>query len=336
MVLLGLLLPAGGGVIAASQAGLVSIPLLDEVLGPVMRKGVVSDDVSSPPVATAPWSVPESNPSAVPAGSASAGAADLAREPPGPDADYAETVREAPLLAKVLATRGPIPNLTNASVRQLVALAEDANRHGAVEDALHYVALALEREPRSLAARAAHVRILLRFGDTPAALAQTDEYVADTPSAELSELRGDALAARGRFADARAAWVAEPSKEAIARAKSVALNGGRMRAQKGQVKEAKRFFRRAAVLDMNDLEALLALAELLLVEKDPKPAAAWATQASKVAPQVGAPYSLLGRALVALGDSTNALAAFERAVKYNPSDRASVRELVRLRGAPIP
>jgi len=293
---------------------------------------VLSASADVGPAPSSPASANSPTPSA--SASVSAAAPEAAT---GPDAPFAEVVRPAPSLAKVLEDRGPIPSLAEASVRQLVALAEDAHRRERAEDALHLAALALEKEPRSVPARALHLAVLLRAGDTPAVIAQAEAYLRDTPSPMLAELRGDALAARGRFADARAAWVPDPTdRPAAAAMRSMALNGARARSQKGQSKEAKRFFRRAAVLDMSNLEAALALADLLLADGDPRAAAAWARHACELAPGVGATHALLGRALVATGDSAGALAAFERAVKCNPSDRASVREVVRLRGAASP
>jgi len=332
----GALLVTGGAAVGAARLGVLPLPALDGLLaratGPREAPPVLPPVAGSGPAPSGAASAPR--PAASASASPSATAAEAAT---GPDAAYAEVVRTAPVLAEVMASRGPIPALANASVRQLVALAEDAHRHEQAEEALHLVGLALEKDPRSIEARALHLSVLLRAGDTPAALAQADAYLRDTPSPMLAELRGDALAARGRFADARAAWIPDPNdRPAAAAVRSLALNGGRVRSQKGQSKEAKRLFRRAAVLDMQDLEAALALAELLLAEGDPGAAAAWAAHACELAPEVGAPHALLGRARVALGDSAGALAAFERAVKCNPSDRASVREVVRLRGAAAP
>ncbi len=332
----GALLVAGGATLGAARLGVLRIPALDarfaRSTGQRGEPSAAAANVTSRPAPSAAASA--SQPVASASASSSATAPEAAT---GPDAAFAELVRPAPAIAEVMATRGPVPALANASVRQLVALAEDAHRHEQVEEALHLLGLALEKDPRSIAARALHLSVLLRAGDTPAALAQADAYLQDTPSPVLAELRGDALAARGRFAEARAAWIPDPNnRPAAAAVRSLALNGGRMRSQKGQSKEAKRLFRRAAVLDMTDLEAALALADLLLAEGDPRAAAAWAAHACELAPEVGAPHALLGRARVALGDPAGALAAFERAVKCNPSDRASVREVVRLRDAGPP
>ncbi len=333
----GALLLAGGAAVGAHQLGVLPIPpavgaLLARAAGPRGEPAPIPSTATAPPAPSGAPSAAGPTPSA--SASASATAPEAAT---GPDATFAEVVRPAPSLAKVLADRGPIPSLTGASVRQLVALAEDAHRREQAEDALHLAALALEKDPRSVPARALHLAVLLRAGDAPAVIAQADAYLQDTPSPVLAELRGDALAARGRFADARAAWIPDPTnRPAAAAVRSMALNGARARSQKGQSKEAKRFFRRAAVLDMTNLEAALALADLLLVDGDPKAAAAWAAHACELAPEVGVTHALLGRALVATEDSAGALAAFERAVKCNPSDRASVREVVRLRGAAPP
>jgi hypothetical protein len=329
LLLSGLLL-AGGAVVAASRLGWFSSSAASALLASLGGGTAVEPSPSAS--APAPSALSSSSASATsPAPSASASTLAMAV---GPDAKYAETPHEAPTLAAVLERQGAVPSLAEASVPQLVALAADSDRRGAVEESLQRVALALQKEPRSLEARTTHLLILLHAGDAPQGIVQSEAYLADTPSPLLAELRGDALAARGRFDEARAAWLPEASPRGVRAAiKSIALNSARARLRKAQHAEAKRLFRRAAVLDMDDFEAVVALTEMLLSEGDARPAEAWAAHGCDLAPEVGLPHAQLGRARVALGDVPGALAAFEQAVKFNPSDRASVKEVVRLRDA---
>lgn len=330
------------GVIAASRTGVIALPAVDvfvdrvrSLTAPEPTPAPAGDEAAAaaaPSAEAAASGSAETSPSAAaePSGSSPS-------VPPGPDAVFAESVRPAPGLEELLASRGAIPRLSGASVRQLLAYAEDASRFGTAEDALHFIALARQRDPTSATARAAHVRTLLLFGDAPAAATHAESYLAETPGPLLQELYGDALAASGRFEAARSAWLPEPRSPAkLAAARSLSLNGGRERAKKGQTKEAKRWFRRAAVLDMENFEALVALTGLLIAEGEASSAVAWAEQACRVAPEVGASHALHGRALLLRGDRTNALAALERAVKYNPSDRDSMRQIIALRGDEAP
>ncbi len=262
-----------------------------------------------------------------------------ASEPPPPPADakpprekpsgpFADALREAPELESVKPDRGLLPGLAQASELQLLAMADAADRRQEFETALHFVAHAVDRYADSAETRQTHVRVLLHYGDASEALHQADAYLKEKRDPELVLLRGDALASLGLIEEAVEVWTNGFDRKTIAQ---LAINQGRSQARRAHTADTKRMMRRAALLMPDNLEAATGVVEMLLQQKDAKPAVEWARRVVKEAPQAGFSHALLGRALLAAGDRDAALASLERSVELNPGDRPTVQLLLKLR-----
>lgn len=255
----------------------------------------------------------------------------------GPELDLADTPRKAPLCSALLQTARAAGRLSRTpSPQKALGLMEVADRRGDHDAALLHSCVALEQAGGEPPVQLAHVRSLLHYGDALAALQEVDRLLAGAskPASHWPLLRGDILAALGRFEEAKQVFV-DAGKEANQgtpdQIASRSLNAARAQFRRGQIVAAKYGFRRVAVLKPGDLEATTGVAEMLLRSGDPDAAAGWARRCIKMAPQASGPYALLGRALARAGRTTEALGALEQALQRNRADRQLRWDLSRLR-----
>lgn len=177
-------------------------------------------------------------------------------------------------------------------------------------------------------------RVVLMHGDGPAAAEWARRAERLNPeSTSVQAALGDALARAGDVAAARrallAAASAEPGPNALvdlARAEVEAAKGARGRRD---FRSAERLFRRAAVLDPNNVEAAVGLANALLALELHPQALVWAERAHALAPADVEAELAFGDALARSGRPDEARVAWQRALELAPGDRRAARRLAR-------
>jgi tetratricopeptide (TPR) repeat protein len=261
-------------------------------------------------------------------------------EPPASGDGIKETQRDAPTCAALL--QGPEAQdlIKGPSAEWQMLRASHFVRTRKPDDALRIYCRALVDYPQSSPLRVAFLELLFHQRDNRVAMRYTREFLEAFPKeSQFKWMLGDAQARDGDWAAARATWleaaVAGPTgeHERVRFLARQALNAARGAVRPGRFDQAERTFRRAAILDPEDVEAATGLAQMLLQNEDPKSAAAWARRAIKRAPKYATMHVVLGNALRAAGDAEGAEASWREALRL---DAGNEEAAARLRSAGKP
>ncbi len=199
---------------------------------------------------------------------------------------------------------------------------------GRNEDALRLLQ-AIRDEDRDASVRTAMGQTYLELGQTRLARAELSRADAEVPH-QADTLRGllDLDAAEGRLsvsvARIDAALRVRPEDPALHRLAGLAAAHGQRPA------EAERSFQKALAFDSADIESYLLLGELYTAQGRRDDAIAIYQQALTALPEAAKVYRQLGRAHRARGEMAQATERFEAAIRYDPADGPSKRDLATL------
>jgi Flp pilus assembly protein TadD len=246
------------------------------------------------------------------------------------DGPVTETQRRAPTCEELLRSQDIMPALPQAQSPYL--LGKQLTMKRKFTRALRVYCVATKAQPTHAGLRAGMLELLLILRDPEAAVRHGRAGVQQFPnSSRIHNLLGDALACTKDWEGARQAWLKATRllgyKGYVGRLAIRQMNAARDARRKHQLYSAERGFRRAAVLDPRNVEALTGLSQVLLILKDARPAASWARRAVARAPIVPAQHLLLGRALAEAGDLVGARAAWREALRLNPGSQEARRFL---------
>lgn len=202
------------------------------------------------------------------------------------------------------------------------------------EEALRIYCRAMLDFPGSAPVRVDFLELLFHQRDNQAAMRYAREFVQQFPKeTQFKWMLGDAQAREGNWSDARATWLeATPGGPTGERERTrflarQSLNAARAAVRPGRFDQAERTFRRAAILDPEDVEAATGVAQMLLQGEDPKSAAEWARRALKRAPKYATLQVVLAKALTAAGDADEAEAAWREALRLDAGNPEAVNWL---------
>lgn len=140
---------------------------------------------------------------------------------------------------------------------------------------------------------------------------------------DIGNLEGDAYAFQGDVEKARAAWLRALNIEAVgdprigAVSKDYSVEAGRD-LRRGDYLRAELFYRRAVILDMQNLTGLIGLAKVYQKLEKPHYARAFAEMSLKVTDVMPEVHVLLGELALSVGNQEEAKARFERALEVRP------------------
>jgi tetratricopeptide (TPR) repeat protein len=159
----------------------------------------------------------------------------------------------------------------------------------------------------------------------------------DPSSSRALSLLGDGLVRVGDHEGAKAAWLKaagiDPSDAPRFKALLTRnLHEADASLKNKDVARAERFFRRAIVLDPDNMEASRGLAGVLNQLGDGAAAVRWAQRALAREPRDPDAHVVLGDALALLGDKAAAEGEWREANRLDPSNRAAQQRIRRLRG----
>jgi Flp pilus assembly protein TadD len=220
---------------------------------------------------------------------------------------------------------------------QRAAQAKSAWRLGRKSLLVGDLALAAERmclsallDPQGAGA-ADLVRLHFTRGDIPSARAGAEWALAEQPGeptvkqllADALNQDGDTEGARQLLLDSMGLPPGESGK--IAKVAQRFAVAGNQVLKGGDAAQAERMFRRAVALNRDNLTGTVGLADLLLRRKQVAAASPFAKRAAALGPQNFHAQLLLGEVLSAEGESEAAKAAFQVALRLNPTS-ARVRQ----------
>jgi tetratricopeptide (TPR) repeat protein/DNA-binding NarL/FixJ family response regulator len=159
----------------------------------------------------------------------------------------------------------------------------------------------------------------------------------DPNSSRALSLLGDGLVRVGDHEGAKAAWLKAAGVDANDAPRFKALLTRNLHEADASLKNkdvarAERFFRRAIVLDPDNMEASRGLAGVLNQLGDGAAAVRWAQRALAREPRDPDAHVVLGDALALLGDKAAAEGEWREANRLDPSNRAAQQRIRRLRG----
>jgi tetratricopeptide (TPR) repeat protein/DNA-binding response OmpR family regulator len=213
-----------------------------------------------------------------------------------------------------------------AAARAEVKAARRALVRGDVDDAQMSYCRAIRWDERYNAALAGLIQLLLLRRDTAAAVRWAQRAVETDPAdPDLQALLGDAYGRTERQSEARAAWLAAAGKQADDADASRRLaqrytRVARQSHKRRDLPRAERYYRRAAVLQPNSVEAAMGLARVLLEEEDTRNAILWARRALSLAPANVGARVLLGDTLAQSGDTKSAEMEWIEAQRLDPAN----------------
>jgi Tfp pilus assembly protein PilF len=152
---------------------------------------------------------------------------------------------------------------------------------------------------------------------------------------DIGNLKGDAFAFQGDAEKARAAWllalnIESPEDPRIgAVSKDYSVEAGRD-LRRGDYPRAELFYRRAVILDMQNLTGLIGLAKVYQKLEKPNYARAFAEMSLKVTDVMPEVHVLLGELALSVGNKDEAKARFERALAVRPDYFPAKRELAEM------
>ncbi len=247
--------------------------------------------------------------------------------PAGTNVGVDESGSSAPscedILAGVKVKTGEYPGLAYGQVRE----AKRALIRGDLDAAERALCKAVlwNRSNPALPLELAQLMLLRRDGAQAVAWAEKGLSL-DPASARGQGILGDGLARVGDYEAAKRAWLsslhAEPSSDPErleALSGSSSLREARAAMQRRDYARAERFFRRAVVLDGDNVAASNGLAEALLKRGDTSAALRWANRSLAVAPRDASARVVLGDVLFQKGDRAAAEVEWREALHLDPS-----------------
>jgi tetratricopeptide (TPR) repeat protein/DNA-binding NarL/FixJ family response regulator len=284
---------------------------------------VVAKPVAAPPAAPPP--APEPPPAALvepPRGA-----------PPGKD----ESGYVAPTCDAILEPLGlDDGNFPGAAYEQQVVGAK-ALVQGKVDDAQIAFCKAARWDAKNPQTHIDLAQLLLIRRDGAAAAAEARKAVdLDPNSGRAQSLLGDGLVRIGDHEGAKQAWLLAAGVDATDALKFQALLDRNLREaeaslKKKDVSRAERFFRRAIVLDPDNLPASRGLAACLNQLGDGAAAVRWAQRALAREPRDPDAHIVLGDALLLLGDKVGAEREWREANRLDPANNQAQNRIRRLR-----
>jgi Flp pilus assembly protein TadD len=248
-----------------------------------------------------------------------------------------ETQRDAPSCTALLKAPEAQGMIKGPSAEWQMLRASHFVRTKNPEEALRVYCRAMLDYAQSTPLREAFLELVFHQRDNQAAMRYAREFIQLFPKeSQFKWMLGDAQAREGDWAGARATWLgASPGGPTGERERTrylarQSLNAARDAVRPGRFDQAERTFRRAAILDPNDVEAATGVAQMLLQGEDPASAAAWVRRALRRAPKYATLHVMLGNALDAAGDTAGAEAAWREALRLDPGNKEAGH---RLRGA---
>jgi Flp pilus assembly protein TadD len=207
---------------------------------------------------------------------------------------------------------------------------------GDLDDAERCYCRAARWDPNSPAVLGGMARLLLMRGDGPAAGDWATRAVrASATDPDLRALLGDALARSDHHDDARIAWlaaagIAAGDAPAVLGLVRHAISTGEDALEHRDPSRAELHFRRAAVLEPDNVDAALGLVRALLATRRSDAAVQWGRRAVTLAPANAAAHILLGDALAQGGDGMSAAQEWREAERLEPQSQEIRRRLSRL------
>ncbi len=194
---------------------------------------------------------------------------------------------------------------------------------GNLKDAHLYMCQAVELNPESMAIEglAGH---FLALGDYEKALKWAEKADALRPGQmDIGNLKGDVYAMMGDVDKARAIWLDKlnigPDQYArlVPISKDYSVEAGR-HLRRGDLVRAELFFRRAVILDRDNLNGIIGLAKVYHRLEMPSFARAFSEMSLEVSDVIPEVHVLLGELALADGKKDEAKARFERALEVRP------------------
>jgi tetratricopeptide (TPR) repeat protein len=263
---------------------------------------------------------------ATPRPSASQAAPDPSSTPTTGDG-IRETQRDAPSCDALLKAPEAQAMIKGPSAEWQMLRASQFVRTKKPEEALRVFCRAMLDYAGSVPLRVDFLELLFHHRDNQAAMRYAREFIQLFPKeTQFKWMLGDAQAREGDWTRARTTWLtASPGGPTGERERTrylarQSLNAARAAVRPGRFNQAERTFRRAAILDPDDVEAATGVAQMLLQGEDPTSAAEWARRAIRRAPKYATLHVVLGNALQAADDAAGAEAAWREALRLDPGN----------------
>jgi len=215
-------------------------------------------------------------------------------------------------------------------------LARRALVQGNLDAAQRSYCRAARWSPQSVPALVGAARVLLLRRDGLAATQWARKALAIQPDdADLQALLGDALVLSGKDDEARSAWLAATRVDGRDTAGVLKLSRryrgvGDAALDRRLPQRAERYYRRAIVLNPDDVSATMGLVLSLRRGGDSDNALLWARRAVALGPSNPHPHVLLGDLLYKAGDGVAAEAQWRKAAELDPTDPEARHRLLRL------